>query len=429
MQKFLLVLALLAQIITDRLLSEPAYPYVGVINIKAPIFMGTGMFIERVISQSKNAKAFLVYLDTPGGDLYSTQKIIQAFLNSSVPVIAYVHPSGATAASAGMFLLISAHIASMAPGTSAGAATPVASTGQELPKDLRNKAVQMTSTIARALGEERNRNVEWVKKAVEESIAATAQEALDNKVIDLIAQNENELFEKIIGKEIKVNGRLVKLEDLRNFPRIELEPSTKENILEIVSNPLVAGVIGAVGALGIILELYNPGTIIPGALGIVCLIISMVLLRTVTITVGAGLLILAGLGMVLIDLFLGSIVLMVIGAISAVAGLYFYFDPTYEPIELTIQLASAGPLLGSILLILGIVIVGALRAFRIHTPTGSEALIGVVGLALGDFKTEGNVFLNGTIWKAKNVSSKPISKNQEVKVVKVEGLTLFVEPI
>lgn len=390
--------------------------------------MGTGMFIERVLTTSKNAKAFLVYLDTPGGDLFSTQKIIQAFLNSPVPVIAYVHPSGATAASAGMFLLISAHIAAMAPGTSTGAATPVAATGQELPEDMRKKAVQMTSTIARALGEERNRNVDWVKKAVEEASAATSQEALEAGVIDIIAADEKELFSKIKGKVIRLKGEEYTVEDLSQIPRFDLQPNSKEAILEIISNPIIAGVIGAIGAIGIILELYNPGSIIPGALGVICLIISMVLLRTVTITVGAGLLILAGLAMILLDLLIGSVILMVIGGLATVAGLFYYFDPSFEPIELTIHLSSMAPVLATVIVLLGIVVVAAIRGFRVKTAVGAEALIGQKGLAFDDIVKEGYVFLNGTIWNARNSSNSPIPKNQKVRVVKVDGLTLHVEP-
>ncbi|MCS6893646.1 MAG: ATP-dependent Clp protease proteolytic subunit [Deltaproteobacteria bacterium] len=410
-------------------LSQPKEPYVAIINVRSPIFMGTGMFIERVIqNEAKDAKAILVYLDTPGGDLFSTQRIIQAFLNSKVPIISYVHPSGATAASAGMFLLISGHIAAMAPGSTTGAATPVASTGQELSKDMRNKVVQLTSTIARALGEERKRNVDWVKKSVEEALAATAQEALDNNVIDIIAKDEIDLFNQLKGKEVKTIDGVVVLDDLSKYPTHTFEPNYKESILELVSNPLVAGVIFGIGALGVLLELYNPGAILPGALGVICLIISMVLMRTITIVVGAGLLIVAGLGMIIIDLFLGSIVLMVLGVISALAGILFYFDPSFEPIELTIQMAAAGPLIVTIALLLGIIIFGVIRGFEVSTPSGSDSLLGMTGFALGNFSTDGAVFVNGSIWKAKNVSNQLIKDKTPIKVLKVQGMTLLVEP-
>ncbi len=408
-------------------------PYIAAINIRGPILMGTALFIDRVINlEAKNAKAIIIYLDTPGGDLLSTQKIIQTFLNSKIPIISYVSPAGATAASAGLFILISANIAAMAPGTSTGAATPVPSTGGDLGKDMRNKVVEITSTIGRALSEERGRNIEWVKKAVEEAKAATAQEALELKIIDVIANSEADLFEKIEGKEISLAGKKVTISELKNLPIKTFEMNLKEQILEVLSNPTVAMLIATIGTVGIIIELYNPGLIVPGALGVICLVISLVINRTVTISFGAGLLILTGLIMVIIDIFLNSFILVSLGALAILGGLFYLINPDVPPFEVSVQLSSLIP----VVLVLGIILVwviqGVIRSLKLNYPSGGkEALLDLTCSALTDFEDgKGKVFLNGSYWQArlKNPAQR-VNKNAILKVVGTEGLTLIVEKV
>jgi len=403
---------------------------INTIEIRGPIFIGVANYVERALAQANQqyASAVVIYIDTPGGDLMSTQKIIQAILSSQVPVLCFVSPSGSMAASAGLLILISCDIAAVTPGSTLGAATPVMATGEKISEDMRKKAIEIVASLAKSISEEKNRNIEWVKKAVTEAIAASAQEALSERVIDLVAKSEEDLFSQLKTRTIKSKDREHQLGDFAEYKKIPIEQNLKEHILQILGSPEIAGLLLSLGLIGIALEFYNPGLIFPGALGLVFLISGLILLRYVPITIGAGVLIFVGLIMIIADFFAGTIILGVIGAVALLAGLFYYFDPSAPPLEITLSGESFLPLAAGLAVLLLWLILEVRKAFFIQHPSGINMFKGQSGIALGDFTTEGSVFFQGTIWKARNISKKPVQRNQKVKVVDFDGLVAKIEP-
>lgn len=388
---------------------------------------------EEVRTSSTNYQAILIELDTPGGLLDSTEDIVKMFLNSEdIPVIVFVSPKGARAGSAGTFITMSAHVASMAPGTYIGAAHPVMSGGggdkNDPQQEIMNKKIESAVTsFIESIAMQRGRNKEWAKKAVLESQTLTEDKALKENVIDLIAENPADLLAKIDGREIKMSAEKKRVLKTKEAVITDYKPKPGLLFLNWLATPAIIYLLTLGVILGIYLEVSHPGMIAPGILAVVCFILLLLANRTLPINYVGGLLLFASLALLIAEIFITSYGFLTIGAVACfVAGSLLLFDlpqnvNVFVPFPMIIG-ASLG------LLSIGLVVsIFVLKTFKKKQQAGSEALIGMSGDVvdeIGDEKT-GKVFLNGEYWNAR--ASKKIEKGKKIKVLEINGLVLKVE--
>lgn len=407
---------------------------VYVIKIDGSINPSTSEFVRKSIKEasSHGAICLIIELNTPGGLLKSTRYIVSDLLTSDIPVVVYVSPSGSQAASAGVFITLAGNIAAMAPGTNIGASHPVTMEGAQ-DSVMMEKATNDAAAFIRSISEKRNRNVEWAEDAVRKSVSITEKEALDLKVIDVIADNVNDLLQKIDGKEVETSKGIVVL-DTKNVQIVNYEISWFQKFLGIVSDPNVAYILMMLGIWGIILEFYHPGGILPGVVGVICIILGLYGLHTLPINyAGLGLIILA------IILFIAEIkitsygMLTVGGVISLFLGSFMLID-TDSPLE--IVEISLSVILTTVLIISGMfvfLIWLVVRAHKRKVVTGEEGLIGEICEVLDriDAGKTGSVKMRGEIWNAivPAGSDEKISAKTKVKVIAVNNLTLTVQKI
>jgi membrane-bound serine protease (ClpP class) len=403
-------------------------------NIEGVISPITASYVQRVIdkAEEKEAEAIVFLLDTPGGLMDAMREIVKDELNSNVPIIIYVYPSGASDASAGVFLTYAAHIAAMTPGTNLGAAHPVAISpqgiggGEEKKGDdtMMEKATEDAAAYLRGIAKKRNRNIEWAEKAVRESVSATAEEALELGIIDLIASSVDELLEKIHGMEVELSGGAKKL-DTKNAERENLPMNFREELLKLISNPNIAYILFIVGIYGLIFEIRSPGAIIPGVLGALCIILAFYSFSVLPINYAGVALIILGIAMFVMEvltptygpLTIGGIISMSIGSIMLINT-----DATFLQISKPLIFAAVGTTAAFFIFALGAVI----KAMKNKPTTGKEGLTGVIGEAVSDINSKGGkVFVRGEYWNA--VSDKKIKKDTEVEVLEINGLTLKVK--
>ena len=386
----------------------------------------TAEYIDRALqtAAANHSQAVLIEINTPGGLVDSTRDIIEKIIASPVPVILYVTPSGSRAASAGFFILESADVAAMAPGTNTGAAHPVI-LGGKMDDVMKQKMENDAAALMRSVVAKRGRNVELAESAVRESKSFTDQEALDKKLIEYIAPNEQDLFRQMNGKSLKrFNGDVVTL-NLVGQPVIDYKLTLKQRILSYIMDPNVAFILLAIGALALYAEFNHPGAVIPGTVGIVFILLAVFALNLLPTRFAALVLILGAFVLFALEakfvshgvLTIGGIVLLVIGGLLLVDG----------PIpEMRVRLATALAVGIPLGLITSLLMSLALKARRNKVVTGSEGLIGETGLAQTTLSPQGKVFVHGEIWDA--VSSVSIPAGEKVVVKKVDGLTLQVEP-
>ena len=307
--------------------------YVAVLSMDMMILPGTQSYLEESIARAgrEGAKIIVVNLDTPGGVLLTSQEMVQAILNSPIPIVIYVSPSGSTATSAGVFITMAAHIAAMAPGTSIGAAHPVTGEGKDIEGDMRKKAENMTIAMVKAISEQRGRNIKWAEQSVKESSSATAEEALKENVIDLLANDITSLLESIAGKKIKLGSQELELEDYSNLPRIEYEIATRDKVINVLANPNVAALLWMGATTGLSLEIYNPGAILPGVVGLICLVLALQVSQVIPISQSGILLLVLGAALIIADFFVGSAVLAVGGIIALAFGAVYLIDVSQAP--------------------------------------------------------------------------------------------------
>ncbi len=403
----------------------------GVIN---PV---SARFIVEAVDRAEdaNAEALLIELDTPGGLLESTRDIVQRFLIADVPIIVYVSPAGARAGSAGTFITLAAHIAVMAPGSNIGAAHPVSVGGGGMPgrsePDSTSKSVmndKMTNDAAamiRSIAETRNRNVEWAEKAVRESASITATDALELNVIDLIVPDVDSLLTAIDGMNVKLTDSEVTLNTSR--ASIELfEMDWRERLFDKLSDPNIAYIFMMLGMSGLMLELYHPGSIFPGAVGAISLLLAFMAFQTLPLNVVGLLLIVLGIILLILEVKVTSFGLLSIGGATCLfLGSTMLIDTDVPALQVSLGLIIPS-VVGTVLFVLFAVGMG-LRAQSKKVTTGSEGLIGEVGEALSDINLKGQVFVCGEYWQAK--SSSEITKGEEVKVIGIDGLMLKVEKV
>jgi membrane-bound serine protease (ClpP class) len=396
-------------------------------------------------------------MDTPGGLLSSTREMIQAILNSPVPVVMYVAPDGSRAASAGTYLMYASHVAAMAPSTHLGAATPISLSPAGFPgspppqspppqqgpdpgKDGKDKEAPLTDSktaaerkaindaiaYIRSLAELRGRNADWAEKAVREAATLTASAALKERVIDLIANDVSDLLAQIDGRMVKTPAGLVRL-DTKGHAAVEVKPDWKMQIMSVISDPNVALILMMIGIYGILFEFWNPGAVAPGVIGGICLLVGLAALSVLPVNYAGLALLILGVALMVAEAFLPSFGIVGLGGIVAFAlGALFLFDPDQSdiPIQASWQVV-AGLTAVSAAFFLGVLGL-AMRARRRPVMTGSEEMIGSTGEVVHWDGGTGRVHVHGEIWAAE--SGAMLAMGQKVRVVGRTGLTLAVEP-
>ena len=402
-------------------------PQVLVTDIKGVIAPVTVEIVARAIEQAANNNdaALVLRIDTPGGLMDSMRDISQRIIASPVPVITWVGPSGARAASAGFFILEAGDIAAMAPGTNTGAAHPVIM-GTEMDPIMKQKVENDAAASLRSVTSRRGRNSDLAQKAVLESKSFTEKEAIDNKLIEIVASNENDLLTQLDGRAItRFDGRPATLH-LRDAEVRVYEPSLRQQILSAISDPNMALVLLVVGALLLYVEFGHPGMVVPGVFGAVLLLLGLSAFSVLPINwLGAALLLLAMLMFVLEAKFATHGILTAGGAVCMILGAMLLVDSPFP--ELRIRLSTAISVALPFAVITAFLLSLAVRARANKVVTGVEGMIGEIGVALGDLTPEGRIFVHGEYWNA--VSSAPILSGARARVVAVDHLKLAVEPV
>ncbi len=398
------------------------------ITIDGPIQPITDEFIGRAADEAarRNAAALLIELRTPGGLADSTRNIIQKITASHVPVIIYVSPSGARAASAGFFILEAADVAAMAPGTNTGAAHPVTLGGGEPDSTMKQKIENDSAALMRSVVAKRGRNVEAAESAVRESKSFTEQEALDKKLIDLIAASQPELLEKLDGRTItRWDGSKATLH-LAGQSVSEMEMTLKQRILNALMDPNVAFILLSLGLLALYVEFNHPGAVVPGVVGLFSVVLAVFALNILPVRYAAlGLILLAFVFFVLEAKFVSHGLLTLAGIGSLVLGAMLLVDAPIPQLRVRLWTALAVSVpLGVITTFLMTI---ALKARRSKVTTGAQGLVGEVGVARTPLQPAGKVFVHGELWDA--VSSTPVQPGEQVRVCAVNDFRLVVERV
>ena len=380
-----------------------------------------GTAIDR--AQAERAVALVIQLDTPGGLERSMRAIVQRMMNADVPVIVYVAPTGARAASAGVFITMAAHVAAMAPATNIGAAHPVALGGgadKESLRKIENDAAAFIRTVAR----ERGRNADWAEKAVRQSVSITEREAVTLKVVDFVADSLGDLLVKVDGRVVKTAKGSVTLAT-RNATVKPIEISARDRFLHVITDPNVAYVLMSLGMLGLFFELANPGVVLPGVIGGISLILAFFALQSLPINYAGLLLILFGVVLLIAEVKVVSHGVLAIGGIVAMAlGSLMLFD-TPDVGGLRVSWWVVGATVGATAVLVLFVLSVGIRALAQRPVLGTSALIGQTGIARDALAPEGQVTVQGEIWRAV-ADDGPVSPGSQVRVVGVQGLTLKV---
>ena len=398
---------------------------VEVLTVDGTIVPVIADYIDRGISQAEEngATACIIELDTPGGLLDSTEKIVQKIMNADVPVVVYVSPKGAWAASAGTFITLSAHIAAMTPGTTIGAAHPVSAGGEEIPEDQMQKIVEFSAKWMRTIAEERGRNIEEAELAVTESKSFTDVDALENNLIDLRADNLESLISQIDGWEVTLaNGEDVVI-DTGNYVQTRNEMNDIEKFLQTLSDPNIAYILFTLATIGLITEISSPGLVFPGVIGGISLLLAFYSLGVLNAYWGGIALILLAVGLFIAEYFTASFGLLTAGGIaSLVIGSLILFS--HSPgIEVNRGLI-AGVTVG--ITAFAIFVIGAIvRGQRRRKATGAEGMIGETAIAKTPLDPTGTVLAQGELWKAASEGGR-VAPGEEVIISRVEGLKLWV---
>lgn len=398
-----------------------------VITIQAPITPPIAAYIVKGIDQAVKEKSqgVIIMLDTPGGLDLAMRDIVKAMLNSEIPVIIYVAPSGARAASAGAIITITAHVAAMSPGTNIGAAHPVSVGVGKMDETMAKKVENDMVAYARSIALKRGHNPEWVEKAIRESESLTAEEALKQKVIDYLAPNIDQLLVQMDGKRVSVSSGDITLKS-KGAKLNYREMSLRQRVLITISDPNIAYLLFLLGLAGLYFEFSNPGAVIPGIIGGISLILSFFALQTLPVNYAGVLLILFA-----VILFIAEIkvishgILTIGGIISLVLGSLMLFESPDPAIRLSLQVMIPAVIVISLFFI-GVIYL-AVKAQMRRPHTGGEGMIGMDGEAVTDIGQSGKIFINGEYWNA--ISKEPIAKGRKVRVVSISGLLAEVEEV
>lgn len=402
-----------------------AVSFVNIIKVQDSINPGTQDYIERAISRSQEegAECLIILLDTPGGLMTSMRGIVQAIMGSEIPIVVYVHPSGAQAASAGVFVTAAADIAAMAPGTNIGAAHPVTSSGEEAPKTMNEKVLNDMLAFARSIAQQRGRNEKWLEEAVAKSVSITAEEAFQNNVIDLVATDIPDLLQKLDGWELQRKGYTRTLRT-QGIEQRTIEATWLYRVLGALANPNIAYILLMIGLAGLYFELSQPGAILPGVIGGIALVLALYALQSLSVNYAGVLLILLAIIFFILEIKVTSYgLLSFAGVIALVLGSLMLFPARGVGSQLSMSV-----FIPTIITVSAFFIIVASLAFRAQMrkpQTGAEALEGALAVVKKDLNPEGKVFIAGELWNAE--AEENIPAGETVRVVAVENLKLKVK--
>jgi membrane-bound serine protease (ClpP class) len=407
------------------LLAQPApRPEVLRLPIDSVIHPIAAEFVADAVREADRAgaAALVIELDTPGGLTTSTREITTSMLGARTPVVVYVAPSGAQAASAGFFILMAADVAAMAPGTNAGAAHPVGGQGEDIEGVLGKKMEEDSAAQIRSLAARNRRNQQLAQAAVVDSRSFTAEEALQGKLIDLVAPSLPRLLQAVDGRQVRRGERIVTLRTAGAAVRT-LELSPFRRFLAVLADPNIAYILLTLGALGIYFELMNPGAVLPGVVGGICLLLGFYALSVLPVNyAGLGLLLLALIFFIAEVKVVSHGMLTVAGVISLVLGSLMLFKSPEPALRVSLELIASLTLFS--LAVVGFLLYMARRAFRSPVRTGLEGLVHEQGTARSDLTPHGKVFVHGELWDA--VAEEPVTAGETVEVVAVRNLKLAV---
>jgi len=392
-----------------------------VIELEGTINPGTAQFVIKGLKRAEASKHKLVIirLDTPGGLDSSMRSIVKAILNSSIPIVVYVAPRGARAASAGVMITIAAHVAAMAPQTNIGAAHPVSADGKEISKTMSEKVVNDMVAYVRSIAKERGRNQDWAEKAIRESVSITADVAVKEKVVDLVARDIDDLLELLDGKEIVLDKGKVKLET-KGLKLTYVTPGWRDRVLNTISNPNIAYVLMMIGMAGLYFELAHPGGILPGVIGAISLILAFFAFQTLPVNYAGFLLIALAIIFFIAEIKVSSYgLLSVAGLISLTLGSIMLFEDVRVSLKLIMPTTV---MIGGFFIIIAFL---AFRAYRRKPTSGMEGLIGETGVVEKKIDPVGLIFAHGEYWKA--TSTEVAEQGEKVRIIDSRGLELIVE--
>jgi membrane-bound serine protease (ClpP class) len=420
----LLIVILVGFVMAGVATAAPVPRAVYVLRAVGSINPGLAEFIMEGVhtAEAKNAAALVIELDTPGGLGTSMRQIVQAISNAKVPVIVYVYPKGARAASAGVFVTMAANVAAMAPGTNIGAAHPVSIGLGKMSKTMEKKVLNDMVAYGRSLAAERGRNAAWMEKAIRQSVSIPAAQAVKLKVVDLMADNPEALLTKINGRKVEVGGKQVVLHTA-GVPIREISEGLRFQVLKYIADPNIAFILMLIGLAGIYFEFAHPGVVLPGVFGAICLLLAIFAFQVLPINYIGILLILLSFVFFILEFKVTSYgLLSVAGVVSLFFGALMLFRGGKEGMSI-----SWDVLIPTVLTVSAFFIIVAGIVFRSHlrrSQTGTSGMVKERGVAYTDIDPEGKVFVHGEYWQA--VSDEPIAKGELVEIIKVVDLKLKV---
>jgi len=400
--------------------SAPVY----LVRLTGAVSPANADFLESAIHQAntEGAGCLIVMLDTPGGLAESMRRMVMAIYASDIPVVVYVAPSGARAASAGVMVTMAADVAAMAPGTHIGAAHPVNAGGKDLDKTMSEKVINDMVAFIKSIAEKRGRNIQWAEKAVRESVSITETEALENKTIDLVARDVDALIDRIDGLEIAGKGRI----DIDKTQRVWIDESLRIRVLKALSDPNIAYILMMIGLAGLYFELSHPGVVLPGVVGSIALILAFYSFQTLPVNIAGVLLIVLALIFFIMEMKIASYgLLSVAGIVSLLLGSVMLFDRGIDGqpgISWSVLMPTLALVGGFFVAVAGLVF----RSRRRPPMTGHSGLIGKIGVVKTALDPIGRIQVHGELWAAR--CQTPVAVGQTVRVTAVDGLTLEVEP-
>jgi membrane-bound serine protease (ClpP class) len=418
--------------------AAPAERFATLIELNGPIGPAMSRYVERSLNQAANAGSVIIILqmDTPGGLDTSMRDIIKAILASPIPVVGYVAPGGARAASAGTYILYASHFAAMAPATNLGAATPVSlgpsapatpapTAGTEVPADAHErKAVNDAVAYIRSLAQLRNRNADWAEQAVRGAVSLSAQDALSQHVIDIVARDVPDLLAQLNGRKIGIYQHELTL-DTQALSVHRVLTDWRTRVLLVITHPTIAYGLLLIGIYGLLLEGYNPGVVLPGVAGAISLLLGLYALQLLAINYAGLALIVLGIGLIATEFFMPTYGSLGVGGLAAfVIGSVMLFDSRVPGLQVALPLIAGIGIAG------GLVIVGiawlAARARRRPVSAGVETMIGATVEVTRDCEEQCVVRYGGELWNAR--AAGPMRAGERARIVKVIGLTLLIEP-